>query len=143
MSLLTDPVVALFLSVALGYLVGKLHIGPISIGGICGTLFVALVLGQLGITISADLKDMAFVLFIFALGFTAGPQFFANIRSGWKFGIFSTIEVVVAMTLTLTCVALFELDVGTAAGLFCRLCHRVCCCGHSLGGGSAFAANPC
>lgn len=118
MSLLKDPVIALFLSVALGYLVGKLRIGPISIGGICGTLFVALVLGQAGVSISSDLKDTAFALFIFALGYTAGPQFFANIRSGWSFGIFSVIEVVVALSLTLAAAALFQLDVGTVAGLF-------------------------
>ena len=118
MSLLTDPVLAIFLSVALGHLVGLARIGPISIGGICGTLFVALVLGQLGISISADLKDTAFALFLFALGFTAGPQFFANIRSGWRFGLFSVIEVCVALGLTMAAAALFALDVGTVAGLF-------------------------
>ncbi len=118
MELLTDPVVALFASVALGYLVGKVHIGPIAIGGICGTLFVALVLGQVGVAISADLKNTAFALFIFALGFTAGPQFFANIRTGWRFGIFSLLEVVVAMALTALFAIIFKLDVGTIAGLF-------------------------
>lgn len=118
MSLLTDPVLAIFLSVALGHLVGMARIGPVAIGGICGTLFVALVLGQLGIRISADLKDIAFALFIFALGFTAGPQFFANIRSGWRFGLFSVIEVCVAMGLTMAAAVVFQLDVGTIAGLF-------------------------
>ena len=52
MSLLTDPVVALFLSLTLGYLIGRVRLGPIEIGGICGTLFVALAIGQAGVTVS-------------------------------------------------------------------------------------------
>ncbi|MFV0678747.1 aspartate-alanine antiporter [Ottowia sp.] len=118
MSLLTNPVIALFLSVSLGYLIGRIKLGPIEIGGICGTLFVALLLGQLGVTMSADLKNTAFALFIFSLGFTAGPQFFANIRGGWRFGMFSVIEVVVALALTLGFALVFGFDPGTVAGIF-------------------------
>lgn len=118
MSMFMDPVIALFLSVSLGYLIGRIRIGAIEIGGICGTLFVALVLGQFGVKLSADLKSTAFALFIFSLGFTAGPQFFANIRGGWRFGIFSLIEVFVALGLTLICALIFHFDVGTVAGIF-------------------------
>ena len=84
MSFIAQPVVALFVSLALGHLIGKIRIGSVEIGGVCGTLFVALAIGQLGVTISPDLKNVAFALFIFALGFTAGPQFFNNIRGGWR-----------------------------------------------------------
>ncbi|WP_322887474.1 aspartate-alanine antiporter (plasmid) [Sinorhizobium medicae] len=118
MSFLTDPVIALFISLALGYLIGRLKVGPIQLGGVCGTLFVALALGQLGVRISPDLKDAAFALFIYALGFSAGPQFFANIRGGWRFGVFSIIEVVCVLLLLAVSITVFRLDVGTAAGLF-------------------------
>jgi aspartate-alanine antiporter len=113
-----QPVAALFLCIAGGHLIGRLRIGPVQLGGICGTLFVALALGQLGITVSDDLKNTAFALFIFALGFTAGPQFFVNIRSGWRYGIFSLIEVITVLALVAVAVALFRFDAGTAAGLF-------------------------
>lgn len=113
-----DPVVALFLSLSLGYLVGLIRIGPIQIGGISGTLFVALLIGQTGVTIGADLKNTAFALFIYALGFTAGPQFFTNIRSGWRYGILSIVEVVSVLGLVVLAVLLLHFDVGTAAGLF-------------------------
>ncbi|MFD3938312.1 hypothetical protein ACFWSF_09735 [Streptomyces sp. NPDC058611] len=33
-----NPKFALFLCLAVGYLVGKLRVGPITLGGICGTL---------------------------------------------------------------------------------------------------------
>ncbi|WP_027997985.1 aspartate-alanine antiporter [Sinorhizobium arboris] len=118
MSFLTDPVIALFISLALGYLIGRLKVGPVQLGGVCGTLFVALALGQLGVRIGPDLKDAAFALFIYALGFSAGPQFFANIRGGWRYGVFSIIEVVCVLLLLAISILVFRLDVGTAAGLF-------------------------
>jgi putative transport protein len=117
-SFVEQPVVALFISLALGYLIGKIRIGSIQIGGVCGTLFVALAIGQLGVKISPDLKNVAFALFIFALGFTAGPQFFNNIRGGWRYGILSFVEVVSVLLLLAAAVALFRLDYGTASGLF-------------------------
>ncbi|MGX1791028.1 aspartate-alanine antiporter [Bosea sp. NPDC055332] len=118
MSFVEQPVVALFLSLALGYLIGKIRIGSVQVGGVCGTLFVALAIGQLGVKISPDLKNVAFALFIFALGFTAGPQFFNNIRGGWRYGILSFVEVVTVLLLLAAAVALFRLDYGTASGLF-------------------------
>ena len=118
MSFVEQPVVALFLSLALGYLIGKIRIGSVQIGGVCGTLFVALAIGQLGVKISPDLKNVAFALFIFALGFTAGPQFFNNIRGGWRYGILSFVEVGTVLLLLAAAVAIFRLDYGTASGLF-------------------------
>ncbi|WP_027231387.1 aspartate-alanine antiporter [Phyllobacterium sp. UNC302MFCol5.2] len=118
MTLLIDPVISLYLCLGLGYLLGQLRIGPVQLGGICGTLFVALALGQLGVRISPDLKETAFALFIYALGFTAGPQFFANIRGGWRYGIFSIIEIVCVLSLLALSIIVFRLDIGTAVGLF-------------------------
>ncbi|CAB3775936.1 Aspartate/alanine antiporter [Paraburkholderia caffeinitolerans] len=113
----SQPEIALFVSLALGYLIGSIRFGPISLGGVCGTLIVALVLGQTGARISPDLKNVAFALFIFALGFTGGPQFFANIGRGWRYGLLSIIEIVSVMTLIMIVVVVMKLDAGTAAGL--------------------------
>ncbi|HEV7335461.1 MAG TPA: aspartate-alanine antiporter [Bosea sp. (in: a-proteobacteria)] len=118
MSFIAQPVVALFVSLALGHLIGKIRIGSVAVGGVCGTLFVALAIGQLGVTISPDLKNVAFALFIYALGFTAGPQFFNNIRGGWRYGILSFVEVITVLLLLAAAIVLFGLDAGTASGLF-------------------------
>ncbi|MDE1183433.1 aspartate-alanine antiporter [Paraburkholderia sp.] len=112
-----QPEIALFASLALGYLIGSIKIGPIQLGGVCGTLIVALLLGQTGARLSPDLKNIAFALFIFALGFTGGPQFFANIGRGWRYGVLSVVEIVSVMALVMTAVTLLHLDAGTAAGL--------------------------
>jgi putative transport protein len=113
----SQPEIALFASLALGYFIGSFRLGPIQLGGVCGTLIVALVLGQTGARISPDLKNIAFALFIFALGFTGGPQFFANIGRGWRYGLLSVVEVVSVLTLVMIAVSMMNLDPGTAAGL--------------------------
>ncbi|RZF30807.1 aspartate-alanine antiporter [Paraburkholderia sp. UYCP14C] len=113
----SQPEIALFACLAIGYFIGSFRIGPIQLGGVCGTLIVALVLGQSGARIAPDLKNIAFALFIFALGFTGGPQFFANIGRGWRYGLLSVIEIVSVLLLILIAVSVMRLDVGTAAGL--------------------------
>jgi aspartate-alanine antiporter len=112
-----QPEIALFASLSLGFFIGSFKLGPLQLGGVCGTLIVALILGQSGARIPADLRNIAFALFIFALGFTGGPQFFANIGRGWRYGVLSVIEIVVVIALVLGAVALLKLDAGTAAGL--------------------------
>ncbi|WP_233828375.1 aspartate-alanine antiporter [Paraburkholderia sp. ZP32-5] len=113
----SQPEIALFACLAIGYFIGSFRIGPIRLGGVCGTLIVALVLGQSGARISPDLKNIAFALFIFALGFTGGPQFFANIGRGWRYGVLSLVEIVSVLALIMIAVSVMRLDIGTAAGL--------------------------
>ncbi|WP_277186227.1 aspartate-alanine antiporter [Caballeronia sp. BR00000012568055] len=115
--LAAQPEIALFASLAIGFFIGSFKLGPIQLGGVCGTLIVALILGQSGARISPDLKNISFALFIFALGFTGGPQFFANIGRGWRYGALSIIEVVAVVALVLAAVSILKLDAGTAAGL--------------------------
>ncbi|WP_250533215.1 aspartate-alanine antiporter [Caballeronia sp. AZ10_KS36] len=115
--LAAQPEIALFASLAIGFFIGSFKFGPIQLGGVCGTLIVALILGQSGARISPDLKNIAFALFIFALGFTGGPQFFANIGRGWRYGALSLVEVIVVVALVLGIAAMLKLDPGTAAGL--------------------------
>ncbi|CAB3877105.1 aspartate-alanine antiporter [Achromobacter mucicolens] len=112
------PIAVLFVTVGLGYLIGKLKVGPIQLGGVCGTLIVALLIGQTGCQMRGDLKEVAFALFIFAMGYSGGPQFFANLnRSSLRFVALPLIEAVLVLTIVLTAVPLFGLDAGTAAGL--------------------------
>ncbi|MEU5695788.1 aspartate-alanine antiporter [Actinosynnema sp. NPDC020468] len=114
----STPEIALFVCLALGYLVGRLRVGPIQLGGICGTLIVALVVGLLEVSLNDQVRTIAFALFIFALGYTGGPQFFANLnRSGFKIGALSVVEAVTVVVLVLVLAGVLDLDVGTAAGI--------------------------
>ncbi|MFA1685589.1 aspartate-alanine antiporter [Achromobacter dolens] len=112
------PIAVLFLTVGLGYLIGKLKVGPIQLGGVCGTLIVALLIGQTGCQMRGDLKEVAFALFIFAMGYSGGPQLFANLnRSSLRYIVLPVIEALLVLTVVLLAVPLFGLDAGTAAGL--------------------------
>ena len=51
------PMASLFLSVAAGY-----WIGNFSLGGMAGTLLVAVVIGQVGVPVDPVVKDMMFAL---------------------------------------------------------------------------------
>ena len=116
--LAAEPLLALFLTIALGYLVGKLKVGSFVLGGIAGTLLVGVLIGQLGVNIDSGIKGIFFALFIYAVGFQGGPQFFhaLNRRS------LNQLASAFVMCFTgLLCVLgaawLFGLDRGMAAGL--------------------------
>jgi aspartate-alanine antiporter len=113
-----EPLLALFITIALGYFVGKLKVGGFVLGGIAGTLLVGVVIGQIGINIDPGIKAIFFALFIYAVGFQGGPQFFhaLNRRS------LNQLASAFVMCLTgLLCVLvaawMFDLDRGMAAGL--------------------------
>ncbi|CAM3749787.1 MULTISPECIES: aspartate-alanine antiporter [Rahnella] len=117
-TLQTVPGLAIFLALTLGYAIGQIRLGPIQLGGVCGTLIAALVIGQLNIPVDTDIKNVFFMLFIFALGYSGGPQFFANLNAkNIQLGLFCLIEVVVVLGLVLTATVVMHLDPGTAAGM--------------------------
>ena len=113
-----SPYIALFITLALGYLVGKITIGRFVLGGVAGTLLMGVLIGQFGVQIDPGVKTIFFALFIYAVGYQGGPQFFGALN-------FKTINILlsaVVMTVTglitvLVAAKLFDLDSGTAAGL--------------------------
>lgn len=79
--LMANPVFTLFLALGCGYLLGRLRIASISLGPVAGALLVSLLLGQFGFKISEGAQSVGFALFIFAVGYQAGPRFFEIIRT--------------------------------------------------------------
>ncbi|MEU8762058.1 aspartate-alanine antiporter [Streptomyces sp. NPDC048659] len=75
------PELLIFITVALGFLFGKLRYRAIALGAVTGCLVAGLLLGaQFKITIDATVKNLFFTLFLFALGYKVGPQFFRGLR---------------------------------------------------------------
>ncbi|AOY00143.1 aspartate-alanine antiporter [Jeongeupia sp. USM3] len=113
-----SPEIALFLSLALGYRIGKINFGKFQLGGVAGSLLVAVVISQVGVSIDPGVKAVLFALFIYAVGYESGPQFFNSIG---KQSIREIIlAVVLAATGLLTVVLLAKLtglDKGLAAGI--------------------------
>ena len=60
--------IAFFLVLAIGYFVGKLKIGHFALGSVTGVLLAGVAIGQLGVRISGDVKQIFFLLFLFSIG---------------------------------------------------------------------------
>ena len=112
------PEIALFLCLALGYRIGKIHFGKFQLGGVAGSLLVAVVVSQIGVTTDAGLKNVLFALFIYAVGYESGPQFFRSLNRQSLREIFTALCLAVTGLLTVLVLArLFHLDKGMAAGV--------------------------
>ena len=112
------PLLALFLTVSLGYVLGKLSIGQFVLGGVAGTLLVGVLIGQLDIEIDQSIKNIFFALFIYAVGYQGGPQFFQSINRRSLNQLASAFVMCLAGLICVLAAAwAFDLDRGTAAGL--------------------------
>jgi putative transport protein len=116
--LTAEPLLALFITISLGYLVGKLRAGNFVLGGVAGTLLVGVVIGQFGVDINSGIKSIFFALFIYAVGFQGGPQFFHALN---RRSLNQLVSAFVMCFTGLLCVLgaawMFGLDRGMAAGL--------------------------
>lgn len=116
--LASQPLLALFFTLAAGYLVGKLKIGTFTLGGIAGTLLVGVLVGQLNVDIDAGIKNIFFALFIYAVGFQGGPQFFHALnRRSLNQLVSSFVMCLTGLLCVLAAAWMFGLDRGMAAGL--------------------------
>lgn len=112
------PETALFAALFLGHALGRVKIKGFSLGGVAGSLIVALVIGQLGVTLPDSLKAVFFALFIYAVGFKSGPEFFGGLnRSSFKLVISSVVQCVAALIALLLIARLCGFGKGFAAGI--------------------------
>jgi putative transport protein len=109
---------AIFLTLAIGFFVGRLRIGSFSLGTVVGTLLAGVLVGQLDIAVPPIVKAVFFDLFLFTTGYKVGPQFFRGLRRDALPQL--TLTVVLCVTCLLSAFAaakLFGYDLGTTAGL--------------------------
>ncbi len=112
------PELALFLSLAIGYWVGSIQFGKFQLGGVAGSLLVAVVISQVGISIDNGIKSVLFALFIYAVGFESGPQFFRSLgRQSLREIVLAAVMALSGLLTIIVCARLFGLDKGIAAGI--------------------------
>ncbi|NMZ45843.1 aspartate-alanine antiporter [Pseudomonas oryzihabitans] len=112
------PELALFLSLAIGYWVGSIQFGKFQLGGVAGSLLVAVVISQIGISIDNGIKSVLFALFIYAVGFESGPQFFRSLgRQSLREIVLAVVMALSGLLTVIACARLFGLDKGIAAGI--------------------------
>ena len=109
---------AVFLTLAIGFYIGRLKIGTFSLGTAVGTLLAGVAIGQLNIQVPAVVKYVFFDLFLFTTGYKVGPQFFRALKKD------AMPQLAITVVLCTTCLLaafgaakLLGYDVGTAAGM--------------------------
>lgn len=113
-----SPEIALFLSLAIGYWVGKFQFGKFQLGGVAGSLLAAVVISQVGVSIDNGIKSVLFALFIYAVGYESGPQFFRSLgRQSLREIAMATVLAVSGLVTVVVLARMFGLDKGLAAGI--------------------------
>ncbi len=118
-TLRANPAIAIFLTLGIGFWIGKLKYKSFSLGTVTSVLLVGVIVGQLDIPVPGPLKQVFFLLFLFAIGYSVGPQFFASLKgSGLKQVLFAVVMCLIVLGCTFGVATLFHYNKGEAAGLF-------------------------
>src|SRR4051794_1829358 len=113
------PELALYLAIAVGYLIGGVKFRGIGLGPVTGSLFAGLLIGQFAdVPVSGMAKSFLFLLFLFGIGYSVGPQFVEAVKRDGTKPVLLAVVVCVTGLATATAVAKYlGLDPGFAAGM--------------------------
>jgi putative transport protein len=113
------PELALFLVIAAGYWIGSFKIGAFSLGPVTGALFAGLMVGQFAVVpVSGMTKSFLFLLFLFGIGYSVGPQFMQALkRDGLKPVLLAIVVSFTGLAASILAAKALGLDPGFAAGL--------------------------
>ena len=117
-SLRQNPELAIFLTLALGFLLGRVRVGTFRLGNVVGTLLAGVLIGQLSIKVHPLVEVVFFDLFLFATGYKVGPQFFRGLKKNAMPQVLLTLVLcVTSLVVTVVAAKVLGYDCGTAAGL--------------------------
>ena len=117
------PELAIYLTVSLGFLIGRIRIAGFTLGSVTGVLITALVVGQLDIPVSPGLKSVFFLLFLFAVGYGVGPEFVRGLRKdGVPQAVFAVFVCLLCLGVAILVAKLFRFNPGYGAGVFGGAC---------------------
>lgn len=117
--LIKYPELAFFLSISIGYAIGSVKIAGFGLGPVTGSLFAGILVGQFAhVPDSPVTKSFLFLLFLFGIGYSVGPQFMQALKRDGLKPVLLAVVVTATGLLTAIAVAKFlNLDPGFAAGL--------------------------
>lgn len=113
------PLIPIFLTLGLGFWLGKVKIKGFALGSVAATLIVGVIIGQMKIAVPDILKNVFFLFFLFSVGYGVGPQFFRSMRGpGLKMAAFSVVGAMVCAGIVIAASYLMGYDTAIATGLF-------------------------
>ena len=117
----TQPILAVFLAIGLGYLVGQINLGGFSLG-VGAVLFVGLAIGAFApkAQITGPIGLTGLVMFLYGIGVLYGRQFFEGMTgaAGIKYNLLALIAVVAGLVVALGLGQAFGVKVGHTLGIF-------------------------
>jgi putative transport protein len=118
--LIDNPLLLLFAVSAIGYLLGRIRIGGVSLG-VAAVLFVGLGFGALSpeLRLPEIVYLLGLVLFVYTIGLSSGPSFGASLRrKGLRDNLLVVGVITLAALLTVGAQRLIGLSAPVAAGMF-------------------------
>lgn len=114
-----NQVIPIFLTLGLGFWLGGLKYKTFSLGPVTATLIIGVIIGQIGIPLNDTVKSLAFMLFLFAIGYSVGPQFFRSLKGeGLKQICFALVECIIVIGTTVGICRIMGYNKGIAVGVF-------------------------
>ncbi|MDE5880255.1 MAG: aspartate-alanine antiporter, partial [Muribaculaceae bacterium] len=113
------PPLALFLTIGLGFYIGKIRIGNFQLGSVTSVLLVGVLIGQLEIPMSGPLKMVFFMMFLFSIGYSVGPDFFKSLKgTGLKQALFAVLMSCMCFVSVFVMAKIMDYTKGETIGLF-------------------------
>jgi putative transport protein len=117
----TQPILAVFLAIGIGYLVGQINIGGFSLG-VGAVLFVGLVIGAFApkAQITGPIALIGLIMFLYGIGILYGRQFFEGMTgaAGRKYNLLALVAVVAGLAVALGLGHAFGIKLGHTLGMF-------------------------
>ncbi|EKF9246093.1 aspartate:alanine antiporter [Vibrio cholerae] len=113
-----NPILLIFVALAIGLSFGKIRFGSFQLGNSIGVLITSLIMGHLGFSFTPEALTIGFMLFIYCVGIEAGPNFFGIFfRDGKHYLILSLVVLITATWIAYFGGYYLNLDYGLAAGM--------------------------
>ena len=113
-----SPILLLFIVLAVGFLIGYIKIGSFQLGSVAGVLLSGLLFGHLGFKGLPAIETLGFVLFIFSVGYNAGPRFIQALKKdGRRYLAIAIIVAVTGFFLAFGIAKILNYEPGISAGM--------------------------
>jgi putative transport protein len=117
----TQPILAVFLAIGVGYLVGQINLGGFSLG-VGAVLFVGLAIGAFApkSNIAGPIGLTGLIMFLYGIGILYGRQFFEGMAgaAGLKANFIAAVGVIAGLLVALGLGQAFGINIGHTLGMF-------------------------
>ena len=113
------PEIAVFLAIGLGYWIGQFKFKGVGFGPVTGSLIAGLVIGYFfHVPVADTAKQFLFLLFMFGIGYSAGPGFVRGVQDGgWKWVVMGVVIPVTGVLTAYAVARVMNIELGYAAGM--------------------------